>query len=139
MKKYLVILIGVLFLIACKQEKKAEKEPFEMYQTSELAQLMEELYVYNDSIKQQILRGEQLSELPFDLQELHTAQMTDRFERDDSFNQFAMVYQQYQNQLQTTTNDSLKVMYNNTIQTCVACHQTSCTGPIPRIKKLLIE
>ena len=39
----------------------------------------------------------------------------------------------------TTSNVPLKQRYNDAINLCVSCHQTECTGPIPRIKKLLIH
>lgn len=137
--RYLLILFClVLVITSCKKEVK-EKEPFKMYQTSELSQMMEKLYVFNDSLKEQIISNKELPELPIDLKMLHTAQMTDRFERDAHFNNVAEVFKKYQTQLYTTSQDSLKIVYNNTINTCVACHQNSCTGPIPRIKKLLIN
>ena len=140
LKKILFAVGLVLLMISCAEEKKAkQKDAFEMRQTSELAEMMEQMYVFNDSIKRQIIKGESLSEMPYDLQQLHTLEMTDRFERDDNFNQFAIVFEKYQQQLYTTSSDSLKMVYNNAIQSCIACHQTSCTGPIPRIKKLLID
>ena len=136
--KFLILLFGLsLVFVSCKKPK--EKAPFEMYQTSELSLIMEEMYVFNDSIKQQILSNRVLSEMPYDLKQLHTAKMTGRFERDDNFNNLAQVYTEFQKKLYSTSQDSIKMIFNNGINTCVACHQNSCTGPIPRIKKLLIN
>lgn len=135
-----VFFLGILFvLVSCGKEKKMDKPAFELYKTSELAALMEEMYVFNDSLKQQILKGEVLAKMPYDLQQIHSLEMTDRFERDENFKKFAAVFERYQSELYSVPTDSLKLVYNNSIQTCVACHQTSCTGPIPRIKKLLID
>lgn len=139
MKKNILFFGLILIVLSCVNKKKQEKEPFIMYETSELSKMMEEMYVFNDSIKQQIINKESLSSLPFDLEQLHKAEMTNRFERDDNFNKFAEVFKNYQLQLYSTSKDSLKTVYNNTINTCIACHQNSCTGPIPRIKKLLIQ
>lgn len=137
---YLGILIVVLVCFSCKSEKKEKmKEPFLMYETSELATLMEEFYVYNDSLKSQIVNDIELSFLPVNFDEIHTAKMTDRFERDENFQQFVKVFQRQQKSIYYTPKDSLKIVYNTKIQTCIACHQTTCTGPIPRIQKLLIE
>ena len=127
-------------MISCNNEKKEEvKEPFLMYETSELAALMEEFYVYNDSLKSQIINDEVLTSLPANFNELHTANMTDRFERDESFKVFATLFEKHQKAVYEVSKDSLKQAYNATIHTCVACHKTTCTGPIPRIEKLLIK
>lgn len=138
MRVFVILLFSAFGILSCKKEAK-NKVPFEMYQTSELATMMEEMYVFNDSLKQQILSNRTLSEMTFDLEQLHKAQMTDRFERDENFNKLAEIYKKYQSQLYNVAQDSLTTVYNNAINTCVACHQGSCTGPIPRIKKLLIQ
>ena len=39
----------------------------------------------------------------------------------------------------STSTIPLKNRYNNAINSCISCHTTECTGPIPRIKKLLIN
>ncbi len=137
---YLFFFVIPLFLFSCKNEKNNEiKETFQMYETSELAILMEEFYVYNDSLKSQILNDTDLISLPLNFDKIHTAKMTQRFERDETFQHFAKVFQVNQKSIYSVPKDSLIGVYNTTIQTCIACHQTSCTGPIPRIKKLLIE
>lgn len=136
--KILILFLGFSFmLVSCKKAK--EKVPFEMYQTSELSLMMEKMYIFNDSIKQQILSNRELSKVPYDLDELHSAKMTDRFERDENFYRLAQIYSKFQTALYNTSKDSVKTVFNNSINTCVACHQNSCTGPIPRIKKLLIH
>lgn len=128
-------------MTSCKNEKKevVEKQPFDMYEYSELAVLMEEFYVYNDSLKTQIINDKTLTSLPVNFNELHTAKMTDRFERDESFQVFANLFEKHQKSVYEVSNDSLKLAFNSTIHTCIACHKTTCTGPIPRIEKLLIE
>ena len=137
---YLILVVIPLFLLSCKNEKSIEvKEPFQMYETSELATLMEEFYVYNDSLKSQILNDVDLMSLPSDFDKIHTAQMTDRFERDESFQLFADLFEKHQKEIYKVSKDSLKGAFNKTIQTCVSCHKTTCTGPIPRIQKLLIK
>ena len=37
------------------------------------------------------------------------------------------------------SNIELKDRYNAAINNCLGCHKTECTGPIPKIKKLLIQ
>ncbi|MDC9722698.1 MAG: hypothetical protein PSN34_07980 [Urechidicola sp.] len=139
--KYLTIFFLFFLVVSCKNENQAvvEKQPFDMYVSSELALLMEEFYVYNDSLKSQIINEEVLTSLPANFNELHTAKMTDRFERDESFQVFASLFEKHQKAIYEVSKDSLKQAYNATIHTCIACHKTTCTGPIPRIEKLLIE
>ena len=138
---YLTIFLLFFLIISCKNEKKevVEKQAFEMYEYSELALLMEEFYVYNDSLKNQIINDQVLSSLPVNFNEIHTANMTDRFERDESFQMFAKLFEKHQKAVYTVSKDSLKKTFNSAIQTCIACHKTNCTGPIPRIQKLLID
>ncbi|MFK5879607.1 MAG: hypothetical protein QM478_08945 [Flavobacteriaceae bacterium] len=137
---YLAIFLMFFLMISCENKKKEEvKEPFLMYETSELAALMEEFYVYNDSLKSQIVNDKALTSLPVNFNELHTAKMTDRFERDESFQVFASLFEKHQKSVYEVSKDSLEQAFNATIHTCIACHRTTCTGPIPRIEKLLIE
>jgi cytochrome c553 len=138
---YLKFLLLLFLVISCENNKKEiiEKQSFDMYEYSELALLMEEFYVYNDSLKSQIVNGKVLSSLPVNFNELHTAKMTDRFERDESFQLFATLFEKHQKAVYEVSKDSLKEAFNATIHTCIACHKTTCTGPIPRIQKLLIK
>lgn len=135
-----LIYIFILFIcVSCAKEQKPKSEPFKMYQTSELAQMMEEMYVFHDSLKQRIIIGDELLPMSYELDKIHSAVMSENFERDDNFKTFAKVFESYQAQLYRVSKDSIKEVYNQVIGTCIACHQTSCTGPIPRIQKLKIS
>ena len=138
---YLTIFLLFFLVISCENEKKevVEKQSFEMYEYSELALLMEEFYVYNDSLKNQIINDEALSLLPVNFNEIHTANMTARFDRDENFQMFANLFEKHQKAVYEVSKDSLKQAFNTVIHSCIACHKTTCTGPIPRIQKLLIE
>lgn len=142
MNKLIIICCAVL-LVSCNREKKkvedTKKDELIMYAPSELALLMEEMYVMNDSIKSQINRGEAPADFPQKLMDIHTAQMTNRFTRDESFQKFAQLFLKNQQSIYSASEETIKINFNNTINTCIACHQTSCTGPIPRIRKLLIK
>jgi hypothetical protein len=111
-----------------------------MYEASEMALLMQEFYDYNASLKQQILNGEPLSEMPEAFKTIHTAQMTDASGRNMIFKSYAPAYIQTQQAVLDPSNTlDITSRYNNTINVCLACHKTECVGPIPRIKKLLIQ
>ena len=141
-----VIVVFILFLfVSCgsKQEKnKASiiKENLQMYIPSELALLMEEMYDYNDSIKGLIEQGIIPSQqFPEKFLKIHTAEMTNTFERDASFKKYANTFTYSQNEILNSNSVNIQENFNTMINLCIGCHQTSCTGPIPRIKKLLIK
>ncbi len=141
MKQFFVIIVLVSSIfVSCDTPKKVEvKEKLVMYQPSELALLMEEMYVHNDSLKNQILNGETLTQFPEEILNIHTAEMTSNFSRDETFLSFADAFVENQKAIYIASPENAKQRYNTTINTCIACHQTSCTGAIPKIQKLLID
>lgn len=135
----------LIFFISCNSKVEKKKDSLKndelvMYSASELALLMEEMYQYNDSIKTLIENGIlPTQQFPDKFLKIHTAEMTNTFERNTVFETFAKTFVEHENSISTSTLENVKTNFNNAINTCIACHQTSCTGPIPRIKKLLIE
>ncbi|MCF6279877.1 MAG: hypothetical protein L3J14_05960 [Flavobacteriaceae bacterium] len=143
MKNIFFVLL-LFLLVSCnstsqKDDKSEEKEELIMYVPSELTMLMEEIYVTNELIKSQIVKGEVPTQFPNNFLKIHTAKMTDRFERDTVFDILANNFIKSQQSIYKSTPKTVKGNFNNTINACVACHQNTCTGPIPRIKKLLIK
>lgn len=108
-----------------------------MAKSSEMANLMNEMYAYNEAIKQQILKGELKSTYPERFNNIHTAVLTDNNDRDD-FLKLTLRLLQSEAAIFNSSQDSLIHSYNNAINACITCHTKKCTGPIPRIKKLLI-
>ncbi|WP_299124076.1 hypothetical protein [uncultured Winogradskyella sp.] len=139
--KTLFFLIFVVTISACKKEVKEEKkEELIVYQPSEMANLMNEFYEYNASLKSAILSNEDLEQMPERFLKIHSAEMTDSSGRNSIFNGFAPAYINSQMKvLDTLSRLDLRTRYNNNINMCLACHKTECVGPIPRIKKLLIK
>lgn len=140
---YLVFLSS---LVACnnhaedKNEEVVTKkdEPFQLYQMSEMASFMENMYVDHQRIKGEIAAGKKVDTLHYDLSKLFYARMTDSTDRDAEYERMAKLYVEYEENL---IGDSLqqKENYNKAVNMCISCHQVKCTGPIPRIKKLLIR
>ncbi len=133
-------------LISCKNEEKAAEEStkkkvvYDMYQPSEMAGFMNAMYVYNQQLKTQIIAGETPSTLPLDLLKLHSAQMSNGKGRTETWNSFVNVFIESQKAVvDTLSNTQLKERYNAAITNCLNCHKTECVGPIPKIKKLLIQ
>ncbi|WP_299521357.1 hypothetical protein [Winogradskyella sp.] len=142
----LKILALLVLCLGCKQEpeqKAAEadtKPELVMYQPSEMANFMNALYAYNLQLKQQIVNGEMPASIPLDLMKLHSAEMSNGHERTAVWNSFVNVFiESQQSVIDTMSNTQLKERYNTAINNCLACHKTECTGPIPKIKKLLIQ
>ena len=99
---------------------------------------MEEMYAEHQVLKEQILNGETPDSLSYDLLKLHTATMTDNSDYDERFKNMAKVFAEYEEKIVSDPANA-KANYNQAVQLCISCHQLKCTGPIPRIKKLLIK
>jgi len=143
--------LGIVFflfltLFSCKNKDKVIEEPkkkiveYDMYQPSEMAGFMNAMYAYNQQLKAQIVAGETPTRLPLDLLKLHSAKMTDGKSRTENWQSFVNVFIESQNTIvDTLSNLELKERFNASINNCLGCHKTECTGPIPKIKKLLIQ
>lgn len=150
MQKFFLYSIAIVALVSCKQaeENKAEEtiannkeevnEPFQLYQMSEMASFMEEIYAEHQVLKEQIVNGKTPDSLSYDLLKLHTATMTDSSDYDEQFKNMAKVFVVYEEKIVSDPANA-KANYNQAVQLCISCHQLKCTGPIPRIKKLLIK
>jgi hypothetical protein len=71
-----------------EEKKEAEKcvprkeKKLEMYQMSEMAALMEQMYVDNQRLKERIKKGETIGEFPQHFLKIHNAVMTDSTDND---------------------------------------------------------
>lgn len=143
MKQLLSLFLLVTFFYGCKNSKeevKEDKPKYDLYQPSEMALLMEHMYNYNLLLKKDIIDGNVPNEFPDKFLEIHSAKLTNTFERDENFENFSKLYLKAEHEIFNTESEiPLADRYNNMVNLCIACHQTSCTGPIPRIKKLLIQ
>ncbi|HLT53165.1 MAG TPA: hypothetical protein VKZ97_04725 [Flavobacteriaceae bacterium] len=145
MKLFLIsCLISVCFL-SCKDATEvapAAQEPivYDMYVPSEMANLMNEMYAYNLKVKQEILDGKQPTEFPLEFLKIHSAEFTKGKGRNDTFESFSKLFIEAEKEIYNPDSEiDLKERFNNSVNLCISCHQTECTGPIPRIKKLLIQ
>lgn len=132
-----------LFFLGCNQQPKDEivqQIKFDLYEPSEMANLMNEMYNYNLAVKDSILNGFMPTHFPMDFLEIHKAEMTEGKSRNAVFNSFSEVFLKAQEDFHATTDTTLlQENFNKLVNVCITCHQTECVGPIPRIKKLLIQ
>jgi hypothetical protein len=145
--KKISILVLAFILFACqkKEEKGKEKacppekeKKLEMYQMSEMAALMEQMYVDNQRLKDRIKKGEAIGEFPEHFLKIHTAAFTDESDNDLFFKEKSKEFIEAE-QLIYSDPKNAKEHFNASVDACLKCHQQKCGGPIPKIKKLYIH
>jgi len=105
---------------------------------SEMAALMEQMYVDNQRLKEKIENNESdLGEFPDYYLTIHTATFTEPSDLDDFFKSEADRFLKAQELVYTDTTH-VKTNFNKMVTACIECHTVKCTGPIERIKKLYI-
>ncbi len=146
MKNTALLLIALLALSCNKKTDNVSKEAikdtvstsnFKMYDMSEMAALMEQMYAHNTQLKERILNKEDLGTYPVAFDKIHTAILTESSDRDAFFNEQAIKFIALQKAIYADTVQA-KENYNKMVNQCLECHSKKCGGPIPRIKKLLI-
>lgn len=145
MRYLYLFFIGCFLFISCKKEgnmskKIEEKEPFEMYKTSEMAALMRQMFIDNEALKQRIIDGESLGHYSEYFNTIHTAVFTDESDNDSFFKEQAKAFIAAQKAIYITTEKRETIAtFNKSIDACLHCHSVKCGGPIPKIKKLYIK
>jgi hypothetical protein len=145
MKKAL-LLFSLLLLFSCKNEdkeactteSKSDKEGFEMYEMSEMAALMEQMYVDNQRLKERIKKGDTIGPFPQHFLKIHSSVMTDETDKDAFFKEQAANFIKAQELIYQDPANAQE-HFNKGIDACIKCHEVKCGGPIPKIKKLYIE
>lgn len=143
-RNFLLVVLFTFFyscnnVIEVKKDKVSEPKTFVTYQFSPMASLMERMYAESLLLKEQVIhqKGNFVISTDF-LKQLETAALTVPSDRDAFFEielqNFTEVYSALEAQEEIT-----KDAYNAMIQSCLSCHQVKCTGPIERIKKLIIK
>jgi hypothetical protein len=152
MIKNVILCLFLVAVISCQKKEevikkencttdtisKSGEKKFEMYQMSEMAALMEQMYVDNQRLKERIQKGEKIGEFPQHFLKIHKAVMTDKQENDDFFKEQAAKFIKAQEMIYKDPKNA-KEHFNAGVDACIQCHQKKCGGPIPRIKKLYIK
>jgi len=121
----------------CTTKNENAKE-MKMYKMSEMATLMEQMYVDNQRLKQRIKNGDTIGKFPNHFLQIHKAVMTDETDNDAFFKTQAALFIKSQELIYQDPANA-KQHFNTGVDACVRCHEQKCSGPIPRIKKLYIE
>jgi hypothetical protein len=144
-RQVLLILVASLLFFSCQKkeeactaEKPAKEKKFAMYEMSEMATLMEQMYVDNQRLKERIKKGDTIGKFPNHFMKIHQAVVTDEKENDAFFKEQAANFIKAQELIYEDPKNA-KAHFNEGIDACINCHKVKCGGPIPRIKKLYIE
>lgn len=134
----------LLSMIACNNSKvnQTKESAFnDLYELSEMSLLMEDLHRFYKDKRDLVTENQAIGELPKDLDKIYYAEMTDGFERNELLRNFSDVFVNNVNLLHNSDSQNKVQLYNNMVNSCIACHKSEvgCIGPIPRIKKLLIQ
>lgn len=139
MRIFLIVISALLVSCNNKSEEKKEqpKEEFQMYEVSEMAALMEQMYVENARLKERIINKDSLGQFPEYFNKIDEATFTKGKERDEFFNENAQTFLKLQAEVYTA--EDSKKAFNAMVDQCITCHEVKCGGPIMRIKKLYIK
>ena len=150
MQKFLFFLLTVS-LVSCQQKAEvsevsneaktdtiSSKKKFDMYEMSEMALLMEQMYVENQRLKSKIIANDSLGGFPAHFKNIHTSAFTDPSEKDAFFEEQSALFLAAQEKIYNDP-ENAKTHFNAAVKVCIECHQVKCSGPIPKIKKLLIQ
>ncbi|NVK26919.1 MAG: hypothetical protein HWE14_02680 [Flavobacteriia bacterium] len=155
LRKYLVLSAMAAFIsvaVACNSGEDKTADPAEeevseqssseiiMPDPSELALLMRKMFDENMAMKEQIMNGGGAPEsFPEEYYNLHTADATEPEKITAVYHAMGDSYLQSMKAVVDAPEGEEVKLFNNMVNTCIACHQSvSCQGPIARIKKLRI-
>ena len=104
---------------------------------SELALLMREIHEDAKVLRQKVVtQDDNIGDYPDYLAQLPTATPTKPEVSGELYNRHSSRYQKAMTGLYRSFDKS---NYNHVISTCLHCHQEFCPGPIPTIKKLILD
>lgn len=132
--------------ISCDSSQKESKQAgdsnqkYDLYVPSEMSNYMNAIFDIHEKMKGDIIAGKTPEAFPEEILEIHTAHLSDFRERTPNFEAFSHLFVESVTFIFDDNSEMpVKERYNEAINVCIACHQTECTGPIPRIKKLIIN
>ncbi|MBL0340016.1 MAG: hypothetical protein IPP71_03310 [Bacteroidetes bacterium] len=107
--------------------------------SSELSKLMRDMQKYTTDAKADIKVGKAPAAYPVGFDKVHTAKISDGVSKSEYYKQFADLYVMAVKNYATSTPETRVETYNNMVSSCLACHSQHCPGPVPVIKKMMLE
>lgn len=131
----IILSIIAILLFKCDQHNIEERFIYEE-QDSELALLMREIHSQAKVLKTHIVKDESLPSYNNNIDFIVDATPTKENVKGVEFDAMALYFLQMNEDLYAHPD---KEKYNEMVESCVACHQSFCPGPIKTIKKLTIK
>lgn len=103
-----------------------------------MALMMRLMAANADSMRSQLLRGENLDSLKYPFIKFYLVEPTDPNVLEPKFFDNARLFQEAYKQLFANPKEQKKY-YNLLINSCINCHESYCSGPLKRIRKFPIE
>ena len=149
MKKWSSFALLVMALIACSEQEKPTTETVVQEQPkhqvingverSELALTMRYMYdqlvLTRDSLKEGIEVSRKIAQR---IATIHTDTPTEPEKIDETYHAMADLFLNAYKNFEADTSGQIET-YNAMIETCVACHQQKCPGPVKAITKLKVK
>ena len=130
-------LLIILFSCSSENETNSIQNDFELYEPSEMSALMNHMYELNFQLRSHIINGDSLGIFSPSFERILSAKMTENKVMDDFFILHANAFLESQRAIYKDQGNS-KILFNQSVNSCIECHQVKCTGPISKIEKLYI-
>lgn len=108
-------------------------------QDKPMALMMRQMADNAQAMKELILKGEAVTGTQFLFIRFHLVEPTDPDVLVPQFYENARLFQEAHRALVNAEPAKQKEMYNMYIAKCIGCHEHFCSGPLKRIRKLVIE
>lgn len=145
MKKLLIFVFTISIFSCNKPDTKTSEEvistkesEFVMYEMSEMASLMEQMFVENTRLRDRIISNDTLGEMPDYFKGILNKKLTDPTDLDQFYIEHANLFLEQQQNIYNNPTQA-KTLFNASVDACIKCHEVKCGGPIQRIKKLYIK
>ena len=107
--------------------------------SSELAKLMRDMQQFSNRAKTDVRAGNTPESYPASFNKIYTAKISEGMVKSDYYKSFADLYvMSVKNYSGSSTSQRIET-YNNMVNACLACHSQHCPGPVPVIKKMMID
>lgn len=141
-KQPFLFLLVILLLLSCNQAKQEEKTEEAVRYPNEdapLALLMREMFSDMEAMKASVEKGEAIKDYVSKHKDMLSVRPTKPEVKTVTFEMMGQAYLQQLEVLQNSPQDELIANYKVLQETCLACHQQYCPGPIKRINLLKID
>jgi hypothetical protein len=133
--RYTTLLLLLLGFTSCKPDAPIQKD-INPNGSSELALLMRHMFDDGMQMRADIMEGKKAT-TAIDHAKIHTAAATQPEETETpTYKTFAAAYEAAVGDLNAAPAGEQRGPYTHVVNTCIQCHQSFCTGPIRKIRKM---